>query len=213
MPLVQAAQNKRELLKTVAALGLAMVAVAALFGVFVGSPASLLAGTVSSRSAMSHIMQPTLVATGLLMIVVGLADLGLLRWPWSNRHAAWSTTAAADGTDPRRYYRRAVVTGIAMATTFGLICPRPVYVGLLVYVAMMGSPLYGALALGTYGLGMASAVVVGGLLLRPACHIARLNAWLASREEALQLVQGLVFATLGTMTVTFFGLRYVVVPS
>jgi len=57
------------------------------------------------------------------------------------------------------------------------------------------------------------AIVFGGLLLRPACHLARLNAWLASREEALHLVQGLVFATLGTMTVTFFGLRYVVVPS
>ena len=213
MPLVQAAQNKRDWLKTIAALGLPMVAVAALFGVFVGAPASLVAGTVSSRSAMSQLMQPTLVITGLLMIVVGLADLGLLRWPRLNWPRAWLTAAAADGTDPRGRYRRTAVTGLAMATTFGLICPRPVYVGLLVYVSMMGSPLYGALALGTYGLGLASSVFFGGLLLRPACHVARLNAWLASREEALHLVQGLVFATLGTMTVTFFGLRYVVVPS
>ena len=44
-----------------------------------GAPASLLAGIVGSRRAMSQIMQTALVGVGVLMIVVALGELGLMR--------------------------------------------------------------------------------------------------------------------------------------
>ena len=103
--------------------------------------------------------------------------------------------------------------GLWMAATFGIICPKPLYLALLVYVAVVGSAVYGALALGAYGLGPASSLALGGFILLPASRAARFNAWLAAREDAFHLVQGLVFAALGAVVVSFFWLRYAIPPS
>src|SRR3712207_3425457 len=103
--------------------------------------------------------------------------------------------------------------GLWMAVTFGIVCTKPLYLALLVYVAVIGSVAYGALALGAYGLGLAVSGALAGLVLLPVGRAARLQAWLAARWEAFRLVQGVVFALVGTMSVVFFWLRYVVPPS
>jgi cytochrome c biogenesis protein CcdA len=213
MPLVQAARNNREWLKTVAVLGLGSMLAAALFGAILGAPASLLAGTVGSRRAMSQIMQTALVVTGILMMVVALGELGLMRRLLPRlRFDATSAEGASDAT-ARGLYRRAAAMGASMAATFGICCTQPLYLALVMYVAVVGSAVYGALALGAYGLGLASSVALAGLILRPASRAARFNTWLAARQEAFHLVQGLVFAVLGALTVSFFWLRYAIPPS
>jgi cytochrome c biogenesis protein CcdA len=213
MPLVQAARNNREWLKTVAILGLGSVLVAALFGAVLGAPASLLAGTVGSRRTMSQVMQTALVATGVLMMVVALGEMGLMRRLLPPvRFGLTSAEGASDAT-ARGLYRQAAVMGASMAASFGICCTQPLYLALVVYVAVAGSIVYGALALGAYGLGLATSVALAGLLLRPASRAARFNAWLAAHEEGFHLVQGLVFAALGALTVSFFWLRYAIPPS
>jgi hypothetical protein len=102
--------------------------------------------------------------------------------------------------------------GIWMAATFGVFCPKPLYAALLMYVAMVGNPAYGALALGAYGLGMVASVALGSSILLPATRAARVKAWLTAREEAFHLVQGLAFAMVGALTVAFFWLRYTIPP-
>ena len=213
MPLVQAARNNREWLKTVAVLGLGSVLVAALFGALLGAPASLLAGTVGSRRAMSQIMQTVLVATGLLMMVVALGELGLMRRLLPTLRFGRTPAEGASDATARGLYRQAAVMGASMAATFGICCTQPLYLALVVYVAVVGSIAYGALALGAYGLGLAASVALAGLILRPASRAARVNTWLASRQEAFHLAQGLVFAVLGALTVSFFWLRYAIPPS
>lgn len=213
MPMVQTVKNNRDWLKTVAVLGLVMVAVTALFGVIVSAPASLLAGIVGSRRTMSQIMQPTLIVTGLFMIVVALGELGLIRRLLPTMHFAPSLVDAVTDTSPRTRYRRAAWMGFWMAATFGIICPKPLYLALLVYVAVVGSAAYGALALGAYGLGLATTVALGGVILLPASRAARFNTWLAAREDTFHLVQGLVFAAFGAMAVAFFWLKYTIPPA
>jgi cytochrome c biogenesis protein CcdA len=208
MPLVQAARTNREWLKTVAILGLASVLVAALFGMMLGASTSLLAGTVGSRRMMSLIMQSALVAVGVLMMIVALGEMGLMRRLLPRLRSGLGAAESAPATTMRGLYRRAAVVGVSMAASFGICCTQPLYLALLVYVAVVGSVLYGALALGAYGLGLAISVALVGLVLRPAGRAARFNTWLASREETFYLVQGLVFAVLGAMTASFFWLRY-----
>ncbi len=208
MPLVQAARTNREWLKTVAILGLGSVLVTALFGMMLGAPASLLAGVVGSRRTMSQIMQTALVAVGVLMMVVALGEMGLTRRLLPRLRFGLASADGAPATTTRGLYRQAAVVGVSMAASFGICCTQPLYLALLVYVAVVGSVLYGALALGAYGLGLAISVALVGLVLRPAGRAARFNTWLTSREEAFHLVQGLVFAVLGAMTASFFWLRY-----
>jgi cytochrome c biogenesis protein CcdA len=94
-----------------------------------------------------------------------------------------------------------------------MCCTQPLYLALLVYVAVVGSVAYGAVALGAYGLGLVVSVALLGLVLLPAGRAARFNEWLVKRQSALRLVQGLVFAVLGSLTASFFWLRYAIPPS
>jgi cytochrome c biogenesis protein CcdA len=162
---------------------------------------------------MSQVMQPTLIAVGILLIVFAMGELGLIRRLLPSAHFRPLPADEAADMSPRTRYRRAAWMGFWMAATFGVICPKPLYVGLLVYVAVVGSPLYGALALGTYGLGLAASVAVSGLILLPASRASRLNTWLAAREEGFHVIQGLVFAAAGALAVAFFWLKYVIPPA
>ena len=212
MPLVQAARNNREWLSTVAILALSSVLVAALFGAILGAPAAALAGTVGSKRTMGLIMQTTLVVTGILMMVVALGEMGLMRRLLPRLRFAPASAEGAPGATARGLYRQAAMVGVGMTATFGITCTQPLYLALLVYVALLGSMAYGALVLGAYGLGLAASVALSGLVLLPANRAARLNRWLAAHEEAFHFVQGLVFAVLGALTASFFYLRYAIPP-
>ena len=212
MPLVQVARTNRELLKTVAILCLCSVLVGALVGAVLGAPSSLLAGIVGSRRAMSLIMQAALVGVGVLMIVVAMGELGLTRRLLPGLGLGLTSAEHDPAAPARGLYRQAAVVGVSMAATFGLVCTQPLYLALVVYVAVVGSVLYGALALGAYGLGLATSIALLGLILRPVGRAARFGTWMASHEDAFHLVQGLVFAVLGAITVSFFWLRYTIPP-
>ena len=97
-----------------------------------------------------------------------------------------------------------------MAATFGIVCNRPLYLVLLVYVALVGGMGAGALTLGAYGFGLSSSLVVAALVLIPAGRSARLMAWLSEREETLHIIQGVAFAFMGAVSVSWFLLRFVV---
>jgi cytochrome c biogenesis protein CcdA len=212
MPLVQVARTNRELLKTVAILGLGSVLVSALVGAALGAPSSLLAGIVGSRRAMSQILQTALVGVGALMIVVAMGELGLTRRLLPGLRLGLTSTEHDPAAPARGLYRQAAVLGVSMAASFGIVCTQPLYMALVVYIAVVGSALYGALTLGAYGLGLATSVALAGLILRPVGRVTRFGTWMASHEGAFHLVQGLVFALLGALTVSFFWLRYTVPP-
>jgi cytochrome c biogenesis protein CcdA len=213
LPMVKTVHTRRDWLKTVAVLGLSMVVVAALFGVIISAPSSVLAGLVGSRHLMSQFMQLTLIAVGILLIVLAMGELDLIRRLLPSAHLFPGPIDASTEMSAGARYRRAAWMGAWMAATFGVICPKPLYVALLVYVAVIGNPAYGALALGVYGLGLAASVAAGGLILLPTSHSARLNRWLGAHEEAFHIAQGVVFAVAGAMSISFFWVRYVVVPA
>jgi cytochrome c biogenesis protein CcdA len=209
MPLLQATRDKRDFLRTAAVLILGMVLVCALWGVVVGMPAAALAGTVGSRRVMGMIMQPVLIVTGLLMLLVALGELGLIRRLLPDfRFPERVAQDAADRTEGSSH-RQVLILAISMAATFGIVCNRPLYVVLLVYVALVGGMGYGALTLGAYGLGLSSSLVLAGLVLAPARRSTRLLGWLSDREETLHIVQGVAFAFMGALSVSWFVLRHV----
>ena len=208
IPLLQATRDKRDFLRTAVVLILSMVVVCALWGAIIGAPAAALAGTVGSRRVMAMIMQPVLTIVGLLMLVVSLGELGLIRRLLPDFRFPENVAQSAADRAERSSYRPVLILGISMAATFGIVCNRPLYLVLLVYVAMVGGMGYGALTLGAYGFGLASSLVLAGLILIPAGRSARLMAWLAGREEALHIVQGLAFAVMGALSVSWFLLRF-----
>lgn len=209
MPLLQATRDKRDFLRTAAILMLSMVLVCAMWGVIVGMPAAALAGTVGSRRVMGMIMQPVLIVMGVLMLLVALGELGFIRRLLPDfrfpENVAQDAAHRAEGGS----HRQVLILAISMAATFGIVCNRPLYVVLLVYVAVVGGMGAGALTLGAYGLGLSSSLVLAALVLIPAGRSTRLMAWLADRQEALHIVQGLAFAFMGALSLSWFLLRHV----
>jgi hypothetical protein len=210
IPLLEATRGKRDFLRVAGVLMFSMVIVCALWGVVVGMPAAALAGTVGSRRVMGLIMQPVLTVVGLLMLLVALGELGLIRKLLPDFHFPEKAAQGAASLAERSSYRPVLILGISMAATFGIVCNRPLYLVLLVYVAVVGGMGHGALTLGAYGFGLSSSLVLAGLILIPAGRSTRLMAWLAEREEALHIVQGLAFAFMGALSVSWFLLRFVV---
>ena len=160
---------------------------------------------------MGAITQITLFVMGIIMLVVALGELGLTRRLLPSAHTVPALASAPrDDTSFVTRYRPVAITGIWIAATFGIVCPKVLYLALLVYVAVVGSMAYGALVLGAYGLGLAAAIAVCGFVLLPASRGARLSVWLAARAEGFHIIQGVVFAVLGAMSVAFWWLRYTV---
>jgi cytochrome c biogenesis protein CcdA len=213
MPLVQAAQHKRDRLKMVAVLMASMVLVTALFGALVGTPASLLAGVVGSRRTLSLIMQPVLLISGVMMLVIALGEFGLI--PRLLPEARPAVKPAAENAAPSTggQYRRGAIVGVSAAATFGIWCTMPLYLALLVYIALIGSMAYGALAMAAYGVGLASSIALGGLVLSPTGRLGRLTGWLVDKQQAFHLFQGVLFAFSGAIAVAFFWLRYTIPPA
>jgi hypothetical protein len=117
---------------------LSMVLVCALWGAVVGLPAAALAGTVGSRRVTGMIMQPILTVMGLLMLLVALGELGFIRRLLPDFRFAESLAQAAAHRAERSSYRPVLILAISMAATFGIVCNRPLYLVLLVYVALVG---------------------------------------------------------------------------
>jgi hypothetical protein len=210
LPLLQATREKREFLRVAGVLILSMVLVCALWGAIVGAPAAALAGAVGSRRVMGMIMQPVLTIVGLLMLLVALGELGVIRRLLPDFHFPENAAQGAAALAERSSYRPALILGVSMAATFGIVCNRPLYLVLLVYVALVGGVGAGALTLGAYGFGLSSSLVVAALVLIPAGRSARLMAWLSEREETLHIIQGVAFAFMGALSVSWFLLRFVV---
>ena len=110
-------------------------------------------------------------------------------------------------------YRKAGALGALLAATFGIICTLPTYLALVAYVAVVGSVLYGAVALAVYGIGLATPIALGGFGLLPAGRSTRLLGWFETNREAIHTAQGILLAFLGALTAAFFWVRYAIPPS
>jgi len=149
----------------------------------------------------------------LLMILVALGEFHLVPRLLPELHPAQRLAQVSAEPVRGSLYRQAGALGALIAATFGIICTRPTYLALLAYVAVVGSVLYGALALAAYGIGLASPIALGGFGLLPAGRSTRLLEWLETNREAIHLGQGVLLAFLGALTAAFFVVRYAIPPS
>jgi cytochrome c biogenesis protein CcdA len=210
LPLVQVARDKRDWLKTALVLMGGMVVVTALFGAIVGGVGGAFAGLGASARPMALVMKPVLIGMGLLMLIVALGEFGLVRRLLPELHPAQDLGEAGSVPVNGNRYRRAATLGVIIAATFGVVCTRPTYLALLAYIAVVGSVGYGVVALAAYGIGLASPIALGGFGLLPAGRSTRFLAWLETRREAIHVMQGILLAFLGALTVAFFWVRYAI---
>ncbi len=176
------------------ALPLALVGVALSFA---GAGVLDLLGSDSSKLGLAAVLNSVL---GVLAIAYGLGELGLLRLP-----SLTARIAGPELPDAARPYRRALVLGGTFGAGLGIGCPMPQYYVLLGWVAAAGSPLYGAVVLGVYGLGrVAPAAAIGALITAGADRRTVSRAMTSFRERTSGFTTA-VLAAVGAYLMVLFG--------
>jgi cytochrome c biogenesis protein CcdA len=207
MPLVQAAQGRGGWLKTTAVLTLSMVLVTGAWGAIIAAAGRAFAATVGNAKFQTDAMRVVVPIMGGVMLLVALSELGVVPRLLPDLPHALSPAAEARVRASRGRYRQVATLGLGIAATFGIVCSRSTYVALIVYVAAIGSIAYGVLAMAAYGAGMALSIALTALGVLQMSRSPRFMTWLAARQEAIHIAQGVVFAFLGAIPVWFFWAR------
>lgn len=132
---------------------------------------------------------------GFVLVVFGLAFMGLLPWPERLLGAGLLQEARGRGSN--------VLLGGAFAVC-AAPCIGPVLAAILVLAGSSGTVLEGALLLAVYSLGLAIPFVLAGALFTRTMGAFR---WLRDHYLAIQLVSGAIMLALGLLL--FFGRFYV----
>ncbi len=177
-----------------------------LVGALVGAVAGLLGkqltpllGTLFSSATQTAVVVFSLV--GFIVFYFGLVEfgfikpIGLFRRPFH--------TAQRKSLGKRGYYRSFAV-GIAMGGALGVGCPFPTYHAVLLWAAIIGSTLYGALLGGVLALGRVFPLLIFGLLVRSKVSPKKMADWIANKAETVHLVNGISLVTLGSFSLAFW---------
>jgi cytochrome c-type biogenesis protein len=132
---------------------------------------------------------------GFVLVVLGLAFMGLLPWP--------ERLVGAGLLQGARSSRSRVLLGGAFAIC-AAPCIGPVLAGILVLAGSSDTVAQGALLLGVYSLGLAVPFVLAGALFTRSMGAFR---WLRDHYRAIQVVGGALMVALGLLL--FFGRFYV----
>ncbi|GAB2893510.1 hypothetical protein GCM10027074_71860 [Streptomyces deserti] len=201
-PLVGQKESRRKrFLHTVKPLGwmaVGMIPVSAVYGVIVGlagthmpqfSAARGVSGGISPRIAQAMI---TFGSIGLVMIVLGLAALGLIRDP----------LAAAS----RRFPNAPLVLMGVLVGAFLIGRPYPLFRNLFRHAATTHDPLYGAVAFTLQSLGN---VLIMALLFILLSYVlgGRLQLWLAAKPSRAATLTASAFLVTGFFTLIYWTLR------
>ncbi len=159
------------------------------FFVLLGVGASLVGGSLFNDQFLLEQI------AGFVLVVVGLAFMGLL--PWPERLLGAGLVKSARGSGSR------VLLGAAFAVC-AAPCIGPVLAAILVLAGSSGSVLEGGLLLAVYSLGLAIPFVLVGAAFTRMMGAFR---WLRDHYRTIQFVGGLVMVVLGLLL--FFGRFYV----
>ena len=132
---------------------------------------------------------------GFVLVVVGLAFMGLL--PWPDRLVGAGLLQGARSRGSR------VLLGAAFAVC-AAPCIGPVLAGILVLAGSTETVLEGAVLLGVYSLGLAVPFVLAGALFTRSMAAFR---WLRDHYRGIQVAGGAIMVALGLLL--FFGRFYI----
>ena len=159
------------------------------FFVALGIGAALVGGSLFSDQFLLE------KVAGFILVVFGLAFMGLLPWPEQLVGAGLVRGAQSRGSR--------VLLGGAFAVC-AAPCIGPVLAGILVLAGSAGTAAEGALLLGVYSLGLAVPFVLAAAVFTRAMGAFR---WLRDHYRAIQVVGGAIMVALGLLL--FFERFYV----
>lgn len=101
-------------------------------------------------------------------------------------------------------YRQSFVLGMVIGGGFGIGCPFPTYQAVLAFVAAIGSPLVGALALGANAVGRVIPIFIIGSFLMAGFGTRQVFAWIEKKSNAIHMVNAIALSLLGAFMIAYW---------
>lgn len=187
-------------LRSLSAMLLAVVAVSAVYGAFVGWLGPAGAAAINLREVRFAQAGVVFSVLGLAMLVWAAIDLGLLR----RAIARTSPVTRAFFAQPST---KAALMG-AMIGAFAIGRPYPVFREFLLYAAQVQQPLYGAAVMAVQGLGQVAVMIAVFAIILVVGHEGIRN-WVSRAPHQPALVSAIALAAGGSYFVFYWGIARV----
>jgi sulfite exporter TauE/SafE len=184
-------------LRSLTAMLLAVVAVSAVYGSFVGWLGPAGAAAINLREVRFAQAGVVFSVLGLAMLVWAAIDLGLLRRAVERTSPATRAFFAQPTT-------KAALMG-AMIGAFAIGRPYPVFREFLLYAAQMQQPLYGAAVMAVQGLGQV-AVMIAVFAIILVLGQERIRTWVTRAPHQPALVSAIALAAGGAYFLFYWGI-------
>lgn len=176
-------------------LMIVMVIVGAFFGFFGGLFINALAQT-TTKLAVTIIVY-TLV--GVYALLGALQEFGFINapmlFPWLKQPRFVSGLKG---------YKQSFVLGAIIGGGFGVGCPFPTYHAVLAFIAAIGSPVVGALALAANAIGRVIPIFIVGSLILGGFGAPKVFAWIQKRSATIHMINGIALAVLGAFMLVYW---------
>jgi len=177
-----------------------------LVGALVGGAIGLLGGQIVSllKGFSESAMQTAVIVfslVGFIVLYFGLAEFGFIRQRGllsSLFHKAQQSSLSVNG------YKKSFTVGATMGGALGVGCPFPTYHAVLLWIAIIGNPFYGALLGGVLALGRILPMAAFGLLASIKISPQRMVVFISSKRETVHLINGVGLVMLGAFSITFW---------
>ncbi|MFV2039824.1 MAG: cytochrome c biogenesis CcdA family protein [Acidimicrobiales bacterium] len=177
-----------------------IVSVMALWGVVI---ATVGGGIVDFLAAPSRLF----TVTEILYTTLGVLALLLALWEfeWIHLPRLSGPRAMPSRLGRLNPYPRSLAMGAALGGGFGVGCPFPTYQAVLIWAALVGNPLYGAILLGANALGRALPLwIIAGVVYRGGDQrtVAR---WLLSNSARAKRINGTALSAFAGLMIMLWG--------
>lgn len=177
-----------------------IVSVMAIWGIVISTVGGGIVDFLAAPSRQFTVTEILYTTLGVLALALALWEFEWIRLPRLGGPRA--IPAKLGRLNP---YPRSFAMGAALGGGFGVGCPFPTYQAVLVWAALVGNPLYGAILLGANALGRAIPLwIIASVVYRGGDQRA-VSRWLLANSARAKLINGTGLAAFAGLMIMLWG--------
>lgn len=205
VPASREARSRADIVTNLLSYTLGMLIVSAAIGLVVGFLGGQIVGFLSTFQPIAKKLSIIIFSgMGAVFLLWGMRAFHLIDLPSTGFY--YRLTDRIEDA-PGGEHSRALLYGAAVGTALGISCPIPTYHAILLWTAVVGSPLYGLFLLSALGLGRVLPLWV--LVALPEQRVEAFTDWATDNPERIHAINGVVVTVVGSFLLVFWlGVMY-----
>lgn len=174
-----------------------LIIIGAILGGLVGLLGKGILALINKFSSSSLIIAITIFSIlGIIILIFGLGEFGYLRLPHFG-------SPKFQLTNKLKGYKKSFANGALVGGALGVGCPFPTYHAVLIWTAIIGNPLFGALLLGVLSFGRVLPLLFIGLAAY-SLNPDKVVTWVSEKGKLIHTINAMSLVILGIFLISFW---------